>query len=71
MLGFCKWFDQKRGYGFLIDNDTGEEYFCHYSSIISEDDYKILHENQKVSFDSDEKNEEGKGLKAKNVRKIG
>ncbi len=69
MLGIVKWFDEKKGYGFVTDNETHEDYFCHFSSIISEDDYKILIEGQKVSFDKDEKEE--KRLRTKNVRKIG
>lgn len=68
MLGFCKWFDQKRGYGFLIDNDTGLEYFFHFTAIISEDGYKTLAENQKISFDKDETEKDR--LRAKNIRKV-
>ncbi len=68
MLGIVKWFDEKKGYGFVTDNETGADYFCHFSSIISEEGYKILKEGQKVSFDEDEKEE--KRLRAKNVRKV-
>lgn len=69
MLGKVKWFDKKRGYGFILGQDDDVDYFVHHTAIISEDDYKILHENQKVSFDSDT-DDKGR-LKAKNVRKIG
>lgn len=68
MLGKVKWFDERKGYGFLVDDETQEEYFCHFSSIISENGYKVLIDGQKVSFDKDEKAE--KGLKSKNIRKI-
>ena len=68
MLGKIKWFDQRRGYGFIIGDDDNLEYFFHYSAIISSDDYKVLLQDQKISFDVDESE---KGLKAKNVRKMG
>ncbi len=68
MLGKVKWFNASKGYGFIIGEDD-QDYFVHYTGIISEDDYKTLHENEKVSFDKDEK--EPDRLKAKNVRKIG
>ena len=32
MTGTVKWFDMKRGYGF-INGDNGKEYFVHYSNI--------------------------------------
>lgn len=67
MLGKVKWMDQKRGYGF-ITSDDGYDYFFHYSNIISDDDFKILLEGQKVSFEVDTSEE--KRLRAKNVRKI-
>lgn len=67
MLGKVKWFDEKKGYGF-ITSDDGYEYFFHYSSIISDDDFKTLLENQKVSFEVDTKEENR--LRAKSIRKI-
>lgn len=68
MLGFVKFFDEKKGWGFLVDNGTGLEYFCHFSAIISENNYKVLRENEKVSFDEDT-DDKGR-LCAKNVRPI-
>ena len=35
MTGKVKWFDQKKGYGF-ITTDEGEDIFVHYSSIQAE-----------------------------------
>lgn len=67
MLGHVKWFHEKKGWGFLIDDESGAEYFAHFSSIVM-DGHKILFEGQKVSFDKDEK--EPNRLRAKNIRKI-
>lgn len=67
MLGKVKWFDSKKGYGFITSED-GQDYFFHFTAIISEDGYKTLAENQRVSFDVDE--DEKNRLRAKNVRKI-
>ena len=40
--GIVKWFDDKKGYGFITGDDTGKEYFVHYSGIISEAKFKKL-----------------------------
>lgn len=55
MTGQVKWFDSKKGYGFII-SDEGKEIFVHFSGIVS-DSFKTLEEGQKVSF------ELGKGAK--------
>lgn len=49
MNGTVKWFDGKKGYGF-ITADSGEEYFVHFSAIQS-DGFKTLEEGAAVSFD--------------------
>ena len=45
----CKLFNDKKGYGFLV-NDNGEDVFVHYRSILADDQYKSLNEDQKVLF---------------------
>lgn len=47
--GIVKFFDDKKGYGFINANQT--DYFVHFSSIISDEDYKRLAEGDKVSFE--------------------
>jgi len=64
--GFVKWFSNKKGYGFLTSDD-GKDYFCHYKSILSDDDYKALEEDQRVEFDIVES---PKGEAAINVRLV-
>lgn len=61
--GIVKWFNAKKGYGFITGND-GKDYFVHYASI-AVDGYKTLNEGQGVEFDVVETE---KGSEAKNVR---
>ncbi|MBQ4383610.1 MAG: cold-shock protein [Firmicutes bacterium] len=65
MTGTVKWFDSKKGFGF-ISVEGGDDVFVHFSAIQSEG-YKTLEENQKVEFEV----EQGpKGLQAANVVKL-
>ncbi|WP_321384638.1 cold shock domain-containing protein [uncultured Enterococcus sp.] len=63
--GFVKWFDSKKGYGFLVYNEE-EEIFVHFTAI-EEDGFKNLEENQEVTF---EVVEGTRGLQAAHVRKV-
>ena len=50
VIGFCKWFSNQKGYGFVTKEDNPEiEYFVHFSSV-DMDGYKTLKAGQKVSF---------------------
>lgn len=46
--GTVKWFNGKKGYGFISDEE-GNEVFVHYSGIVMEG-FKDLKEGQKVEF---------------------
>ena len=48
VTGTVKWFNAKKGYGF-ISYDDGQDIFVHYSSIRG-DGYRTLQENQEVEF---------------------
>lgn len=62
--GVVKWFNNAKGYGFILSEDSGEDIFAHYSAITMEG-YKTLKAGQSVSFDA----EQGpKGLHAVNIR---
>ena len=61
--GTVKWFDPKKGYGF-IERAEGDDIFCHYSSINIEG-FKTLNNGQSVTFEV-EKND--KGERAINVQ---
>jgi CspA family cold shock protein len=66
MTGTVKWFDSKKGYGFIIA-ENGKEVFVHFSGILSEG-FKSLNEGQKVEF---ELGNGTKGEQAVNVKVIG
>ena len=48
--GRVKWFNNAKGFGFILPEDEREDYFVHYSSIVM-DGYKTLKAGQTVSFD--------------------
>ena len=49
MNGKVKWFDAKKGFGFIICED-GKEVFVHFSGIVKEG-FKSLKEGQHVQFE--------------------
>ncbi|MCS7230285.1 MAG: cold-shock protein [Candidatus Kryptonium sp.] len=48
--GKVKWFNNKKGYGF-IETEDGREVFVHYSEIKSDKRFKTLEEGAKVEFE--------------------
>ncbi|HSG91315.1 MAG TPA: cold-shock protein [Pseudomonadales bacterium] len=62
--GTVKWFNNAKGYGFILPEDGGEDLFVHYSAITMEG-YKTLKAGQPVRFDAEQGN---KGFHAVNVR---
>ena len=55
--GTVKWFNSRKGYGFITYEDGSEEkdVFVHYSSISAEDNtFKTLNEGDKVEFNVEE-----------------
>lgn len=66
MKGQVKWFDSKKGYGF-ITAETGKEIFVHFSGIVA-DGFKSLNEGQTVEF---EVSNGAKGEQAVNVTVVG
>jgi CspA family cold shock protein len=66
VLGKVKWFNNAKGYGFILPDQGGKDVFCHYSEI-QIDGFRTLSAGQSVEFTI----EEGpKGLSAKNVRPL-
>lgn len=64
VVGKVKWFNAKKGFGFIVpDNDQNEDVFVHYSSIKG-DGFKTLTRGQPVLF---EKVPGPKGFHAVNV----
>ena len=64
-LGKVKWFNNQKGYGFILLED-GREVFAHYTNIESEG-YKTLAENQTVEFDLEDSE---RGLAAKHIKVV-
>lgn len=66
MNGKVKWFDPKKGYGFII-SDNGSQYFAFYNDIVNMSGYKKLKRNQEVEFLVDQ-NVKGQVPKAINIK---
>lgn len=64
--GTVKWFNEKKGYGFIQQNDGGPDVFVHYSGIKG-DGFKNLAEGEHVSF---EVQQGAKGPAAVNVTRV-
>jgi len=60
MKGKVKWFDSKKGYGFIKAEETNEEYFVHANGLVDE-----IRQDDEVTFDLEEGR---KGVNAVNVR---
>ncbi len=63
--GTVKWFDVKKGFGFIQQED-GSDVFVHYSNI-SGNDFKVLEDGESVEFEVVEGN---KGLQAQNIMRV-
>ena len=64
--GTVKWFNAEKGFGFIAQEDGGDDVFVHYSAIQT-NGYKSLDENQKVEFDVTQGQ---KGPQAENIRPL-
>jgi len=62
--GTVKWFNDSKGFGFIEQENGGEDVFVHHEAIQT-DGYRSLTEGQKVEF---EVTKEAKGLRASNLR---
>lgn len=59
--GVVKFFNDSKGFGFIKDGETGQEYFVHVTGLIDE-----IRENDEVTYDVQEGR---KGLNAVNVKR--
>jgi CspA family cold shock protein len=58
--GTVKWFNETKGFGFIVEEDTNKEYFVHVTGLVDK-----IKENDEVEF---ELQEGRKGLNAVNVK---
>ena len=66
MQGKVKWFNAEKGFGFILNEATGNDIFVHYSAIVAEG-YKQLAEGDVVTYDLKQTE---RGEQAANVKKI-
>ena len=64
--GTVKWFNSEKGYGFIANDEGGDDVFVHYSAIQAEG-YMSLKEGQKVSFETETDPKNPNKLRAVNV----
>ncbi len=67
--GTVKWFNAEKGYGFIADDNGGDDVFVHFSAIVA-DGYKTLNEGQKVTFDTEVDPKNSAKLRAVNVKPL-
>ena len=65
-LGKVKWFNSKKGYGFITDDETNKDIFLHVSAL-EDSKLRVLKEDQKIKFDI---KEEKSKLQAINIKKL-
>jgi len=65
--GTVKWFNNEKGFGFLVREDGGKDCFVHHTAIQGEG-YRSLNEGDRVEF---EETQGPKGPAAQNVVRIG
>ena len=63
--GKVKWFNAKKGYGFITDDKTKKDIFLHVSALESSK-LRVLKEEQTISYDI---KEEKSKLRAINIKK--
>ena len=62
--GKVKWFNERKGYGFIVPDNGGEDLFVHHSNIAAEG-FRSLYDGQAVEY---EVGQGKKGPEATNVR---
>jgi len=64
--GTVKWFNPEKGYGFIANDEGGDDIFVHFSAINAEG-FKTLAEGQKVTFEIETDPRNAGKLRAANV----
>ncbi|MGE4485216.1 MAG: cold-shock protein [Oscillospiraceae bacterium] len=64
--GTVKWFNSEKGFGFISNDNGGDDVFVHFSAIVASG-YKSLTEGQRVTFDVEADPKNRQKLRAVNV----
>ncbi len=67
--GTVKWFNESKGYGFISNDEGGDDVFVHFSSIMV-DGFKTLAEGQQVVYDVEQDPKNSEKLRAINVQPV-
>lgn len=64
--GTVKWFNEDKGYGFIANDNGGDDVFVHFSTIQG-NGFKTLKEGQKVTYETETDPKNSSKLRAVNV----
>jgi len=67
--GTVKWFNADKGFGFISNDEGGDDVFVHFSSIQT-DGFKTLEDGQKVSYDIEPDPKNSSKSRAVNVQPL-
>ncbi len=67
LTGTVKWFNNAKGYGFIVQDNGDKDVFVHHSAIAMEG-YRSLNEGERVEYEIEQT---PKGPAAVNVHKLG
>ena len=67
--GTVKWFNAEKGFGFISNDEGGDDVFVHFSAI-NVDGFKTLNEGQKVTYETETDPRNSAKLRAVNVTPV-
>ena len=65
-VGKVKWFNDQKGFGFIVADESQKDVFVHHS-VIEGDGFRTLEDGEQVEFEAEDS---PKGLKATRVKRM-